>query len=127
MDPDTGEIHRQTVTRAKVLPLLAKLLETTVIMEACGSAHDWVRKIVTLNRGHIVKRIAAQCVRPFVTGNKTNAADAQALWEVARQPGRRFVAMKSIEQYPIAYDEGQVPVLNRRHISETGASWTVSR
>ena len=33
-------------------------------MEACGSAHYWVRKLAAL--GHEVKLIAAQFVRPFV-------------------------------------------------------------
>jgi transposase len=70
-------------------------------MEACGSAHYWARKIAALNQGHEVKLIAAQFVRPFVRSNKTDVADAQAIWEAARQPGRAFVAVKSAEQQAI--------------------------
>lgn len=98
---DTGEIHRQLLKRAKVLSFLVKYPDTTIVMEACGSAHDWARKIMALNRGHTVKLIAAKFVRPFVRGNKTDAADAQAIWEASRQPGQHFVAVKSIEQQAV--------------------------
>jgi transposase len=65
-------------------------------MEACGSAHHWGRVLKGL--GHEVKLIAAQFVRPFVKTNKTDAADAEAIWTASAQPGMRFVALKSEEQ-----------------------------
>ena len=34
-----------------------------------------------------LRLIAAQFVRPFVKTNKTDAADAQAIWEAAQRPG----------------------------------------
>jgi transposase len=37
--------------------------------------------------GHEVKLIHAKFVRPFVQGNKTDAADAKAIWTTVRQPG----------------------------------------
>src|SRR5215471_6437558 len=37
-------------------------------------------------------------VRPFVRRNKTDAADAQAIWTASRQPGIRFVPLKSEAQ-----------------------------
>lgn len=98
---ETGEIHRQSLKRAQMLPFLAKHPETTIVMEACGSAHYWARKIATLNQGHVVKLIAAKFVRAFVRSNKTDAADAQAIWEASRQPGRTFVAVKSAEQQAV--------------------------
>ena len=64
-----------------------------VAMEACGSAHYWARKLIEL--GHEARLIAPQFVRPFVRSNKTDAADAQAIWEAAQRPERRFVAVKS--------------------------------
>ena len=51
--------------------------------------------------GHEVKLIAAQFVRPFVKTNKTDAADAQAIWEAAQRPEMRFVALKSEEQQAV--------------------------
>ena len=68
-------------------------------MEACGSAHHWGRVIQSL--GHEVRLIAAQFVRPFVKTNKTDTADAQAIWEGAQRPEMRFVALKSVEQQAV--------------------------
>jgi transposase len=68
-------------------------------MEACGSAHYWGRLLRGL--GHEVKLIAAQFVRPFVKTNKTDAADAEAIWEASQRPGMRFVALKSEEQQAV--------------------------
>jgi transposase len=48
-----------------------------------------------------VRLIAAQFVRPFVKSNKTDAADAQAIWEAAQRPGMKFVAVKSEAQQSV--------------------------
>lgn len=48
--------------------------------------------------GHEVKLIRAKFVRPFVQGNKTDAADAKAIRTAIRQPGMRTVAGKTEEQ-----------------------------
>jgi len=48
--------------------------------------------------GHEVKLIHAKFVRPFVQGNKTDAADAKAIWTAVRQPGIRMVAGKTEDQ-----------------------------
>jgi transposase len=65
-------------------------------MEACGSAHGWARKISSL--GHEVKLLHAKFIRPFVQNNKTDAADAKAIWTAVQQPGMRSVAAKSEDQ-----------------------------
>lgn len=99
VDPDTGEIIQQTLKRSQVLTYFANRPESVVAMEACGSAHYWARELAKL--GHEVRLIAAQFVRPFVQGNKTDAADAQGIWEAAQRPGMRFVAVKSAEQQAV--------------------------
>jgi transposase len=99
VDPDTGEIAQQTLKRSQVLRHFAKRPASVVAMEACGSAHYWARELAKL--GHEVRLIAAQFVRPFVKGNKTDAADAQAIWEAAQRPAMRFVAVKSEEQQAV--------------------------
>jgi transposase len=68
-------------------------------MEACGSAHYWARKFAAM--GHEVRLIAGQFVRPFVKTNKTDAADAQAIWEAVQRPGMKFVSVKSEEQQSV--------------------------
>jgi transposase len=40
----------------------------------------------------------AKSVRPFVQRNKTDTADAQAIWTAGQQPGARFVAVKTLGQ-----------------------------
>jgi transposase len=40
-------------------------------------------------------------VRPFVKTNKTDAADAEAIWEASQRPGMRFAALKSEEQQAV--------------------------
>ena len=40
----------------------------------------------------------AQFIRPFVQTNKTDAADAKAIWTAVQQPGMRTVAAKTEDQ-----------------------------
>ena len=48
-----------------------------------------------------MRLIATKFVRPFVKSNKTDAADAAAIWEAAQRPGMRFVPVKSEQQQGI--------------------------
>jgi transposase len=99
VDMETGEICRRQLKRSEVVEFFANREAGVVAMEACGSAHYWARKLAAL--GHEVKLIAAQFVRPFVKSNKTDAADAQAIWEAAQRPGMKFVAVKSEAQQAV--------------------------
>jgi transposase len=99
VDEQTGEISREQLKRGQVLQYFANREASVVAMEACGSAHYWARQLVKL--GHEVRLISAQFVRPFVKSNKTDAADAEAIWEAAQRPGMRYVALKSEEQQAV--------------------------
>jgi len=99
VDPETGEVKRKALSRAEVSAFFALRAPGLVAMEACGSAHHWGRLLKGL--GHEVRLIATQFVRPFVKSNKTDAADAEAIWEAAQRPGMRFVALKSEEQQAV--------------------------
>jgi transposase len=90
------EVWRRKATRAQLLTLLANTPASTIAMEACAGAHWLARKLQTF--GHQVRLIAPQFVRPFVKGNKTDFADAQAICEAASRPSMRFVAVKTPEQ-----------------------------
>ena len=48
--------------------------------------------------GHEVVLLHAKFIRPFVQTNKTDAADAQAIWTAVQQPGMRTVAAKTEDQ-----------------------------
>jgi transposase len=99
VEPETGELKRKALARAEVSAFFARRAAGVVAMEACGSAHHWGRVLSGL--GHQVRLIAAQFVRPFVKTNKTDAADAEAIWEAVQRPGMRFVALKSEEQQAV--------------------------
>ena len=99
VEPQTGEVKRRTLARAEVSAFFALREPGVVAMEGCGSAHHWGRLLRGL--GHEVRLIAAQFVRPFVKTNKTDAADAEAIWEASQRPGMRTVAVKSEEQQAV--------------------------
>jgi transposase len=99
VDMETGEIGRQQLKRDQFVRFFANCVPALIAMEACGSAHYWARRLGEL--GHQVRLIAPSFVRPFVKRNKTDAADAQAIWEAAQRPEMRFVAVKSEAQQSV--------------------------
>ena len=92
----SGEIVNQQLKRAKVLTYFSNRAPCVIGIEACGGAHHWARQLSA--QGHSVRLIHAKAVRPFVGGNKTDAADARAIWLAIQQPGTKFVGMKTLEQ-----------------------------
>jgi len=91
-----GEVKRLKLQRNEVMPFFTQLAPAIVAMEACGGAHEWGRKLSAL--GHQVKLLAPKSVRPFVQRNKTDAADAKAIWTAVQQPEARTVALKTEHQ-----------------------------
>lgn len=96
VDMGSGEIVNQQLKRAKVLTYFANRTPCLIGIEACGGAHHWARRLTA--QGHNARLIHAKAVRPFVGGNKTDAADARAIWLAIQQPGTKFVGMKTLEQ-----------------------------
>ncbi len=62
-------------------------------MESCGTAHYWARTLQGM--GHQVTLLPAQYVRPYVRRNKTDANDARAIVEAARDSSIHTVPIKS--------------------------------
>lgn len=92
-----GEVKfRKKLTRPQFETFMAKQTTTFVVMEACGGAHFWARRMRDL--GHEVKLIAPQYVRPFVKRQKNDAADAEAIVIAAQRPEMRFVEPKTVDQ-----------------------------
>jgi transposase len=56
-DPQSGQIERLKLKRAQVLEFFARRAPSIVVMEACGSAHDWARRLQQL--GHDARLISA--------------------------------------------------------------------
>jgi transposase len=89
-------VRRERLTRDKFLEFFAQQPQSTVTMEACGSAHFWARRIEEL--GHKVVLLPPQYVRPYVLRNKTDRNDTDAMLEAYRNEQIRVVPIKSVTQ-----------------------------
>jgi transposase len=87
---------RKTLSRTKLLELMAQLEPCLVGMEACGGAHDMARRLMAM--GHTVRLMAAKFVHPYRKSQKNDGNDAEAICEAVGRPSMRFVPVKSIEQ-----------------------------
>lgn len=56
--------------------------EAIFVMEACGSAHHWARKVEDL--GQVVVLLPPHLVRPYVPRNKIDRADARTAFSAQR-------------------------------------------
>lgn len=87
----------RTLKRGQMLSFFeAQPVRCEVVMEACGGAHYWGRRLLDL--GYRVRLIPPQFVKPFVVGNKTDANDADAIFEASRRTNVRPVPVKGIAQ-----------------------------
>ena len=92
-----GHVSRhERPTRAQFLPFMAQQPAATVIMEACGSAHYWARRLQEL--GHRVVLLPPHHVRPYIRRNKTDRTDAKGILEASRNEDIRPVPIKSVAQ-----------------------------
>lgn len=72
---------------------------TRVAMEATGSAHHWGRLLQA--RGVRVKLLPPQHVKAMLVGNKTDANDADAIFEASWRPKVKPVPVKTAAQQAI--------------------------
>jgi transposase len=89
-------VERQRLNRARFTRFFVHRPPCQVVMEACGSAHYWGRRIVA--EGHSVRLLPAHDVKRYVGRSKTDRADAAALIEAARSRQIREVPIKTVEQ-----------------------------
>src|SRR6202140_3619064 len=99
VEQDSGEMVSVQVKRERFLEHFANRAPCLIGMEACGGSQHWARELVKL--GHEVKLLSARWVKPFVGGNKNDAADARAIWTAMQQPAIKAVAVKSEEQQAV--------------------------
>ena len=69
---------------------------TTVVMEACGTAHDWGRRCYARALRPVL--LPPQYVRPYVRRDKTDRSDVTALLEAFRAADIHPVPVKSAAQ-----------------------------
>jgi transposase len=88
--------RRERPTRGQFLAFMAQQPAATVVMEACGSAHHWGRKLQSL--GHRVILLPPHHVRPYIRRNKTDRTDAKGIREASRNEEIRPVPVKTVAQ-----------------------------
>lgn len=98
-DSDWRITERYRLSRSQFQRFFFNRAGTSVVMEACGTAHFWGRWL--RRQGFAVRLIPAQYARPYRRRNKTDAADAAALVEAARCAEIIDVPVKSAEQQAI--------------------------
>jgi transposase len=94
-EPGRIKLHRR-LSRGEFEVFLVQKPRATVVMEACGSAHHWGRQLEA--QGHAVVLLPPHQVRPYVTRNKTDRADAKGILEAYRNSDLRPVPVKSVPQ-----------------------------
>ena len=89
-------VERARLTRSQFERWFHNRVVERVVMEACGSAHFWARRLQA--QGITVTLLPPRYVRAYVKRNKTDAADAAALLEALRCADVVPVRIKSVEQ-----------------------------
>lgn len=111
---ESGNIVLQKrLRRAQMVDFFARLPQSLIGIEACGSSHYWARTLRDL--GHDVRLIPAAYVKPFVKRNKTDARDAAAICAALGRPDMRFVAIKSVAQQAARGVERSRDLLVKQH------------
>lgn len=95
VDADGKPIQKVKFRRDTVLQFFERAEAATVGMEACPGSQWLARKLQ--ERGHQVRIIPAQFVKPYVKSNKNDIIDA-AIAEAVTRPTMRFVEVKKPEQ-----------------------------
>jgi len=96
IDEHGKAVLRRTVSRGKVMEVMAGIGPCLVGVEACSGAHHWARELGKL--GHTVRIMAPRFVAPYRKSGKNDGNDAEAICEAVGRPSMRFVAEKSVEQ-----------------------------
>ncbi|MBN3845588.1 IS110 family transposase [Paraburkholderia sp. Ac-20342] len=96
VDQQTGEVVNKPVKRAKFLEHFANRAPCLIGMEACGGAHHWARQLTRM--GHKVRLMPAEFVKAFNIRNKSDAADAKAIWLAVQQPSKAVAVKTEMQQ-----------------------------
>jgi Transposase and inactivated derivatives len=98
VDPETGEVVNKALKRAAFLEYFANRGPCLVGMESCGGSQHWARRLIEM--GHQVKLMPAKFVKAFNIRNKSDTADARAIW-TATQMDSKAVAVKTEAQQAV--------------------------
>ena len=96
LDGSGAIVLRRRVKRETLIDLAAKLPRCIIAMEACCGAH-WLGRLFAA-RGHEVRLMSPEYVRPYIKAQKNDDRDAEGIAEAATRPTMRFVEMKTRDQ-----------------------------
>jgi transposase len=99
VDAAGAVITRRSMRRQTLIDYVLKLQPCVVAMEACCGAHHLGRLFAA--RGHEVRLMSPEYVRPYVKAQKNDDRDAEGIAEAASRPTMRFVELKTEEQLDI--------------------------
>jgi transposase len=98
---EAGKVSEQLrVNRPQLVSFFAKRPAATVLLEACGSAHFWARRLRSF--GHNVILLPPHLVKLYRRGSKTDRADTKAMLEAYRNEEIRPVPIKAVHQHLLA-------------------------
>jgi transposase len=100
VDEETGEIVNRPIKRPKFLEHFANRIPCLIGMESCGGAQHWARQLTKM--GHQVKLMPAEFVKAFNIRNKSDAADARAIWLAVQQPSKAVAIRTEAQQAVLA-------------------------
>lgn len=92
-------VVRRTMRRETLIEFVEKLPTCVIAMEACCGAHHLGRLFTA--RGHEIRLMSPEYVRPYVKAQKNDDRDAEGIAEAASRPTMRFVELKSQEQLDV--------------------------
>jgi len=92
-------VLRKSLSRARLLELMAQLPACRVGMEACSGAQELARTVQAL--GHDARIMAPKFIVPYRKNQKNDGNDAEAICEAVGRPKMRFVPIKSAEQQAV--------------------------
>ena len=118
VDRETGEIVNKPIKRANFLEFFANRLPCLIGMEACGGAHHWARELH--KQGHAVRLMPARFVKAFNIGNKSDAADARAIWLAVQQPGQAVAVKTEAQQAVLAMHRMRQQLIKFRTMQMNG-------
>lgn len=99
VDDKGAVIVRRTMRRQTFVELVGKMSTCIIAMEACCGAHHL--GLLFASRGHEVRLMSPEYVRPYIKAQKNDDRDAEGIAEAASRPTMRFVDLKSEEQLDI--------------------------
>ena len=96
LDASGTVVIRRKMRRETLIAPADKLPACVVGMEACCGAHHLGRAFAA--RGHTVRLMSPEYVRPYIKAQKNDDRDAEGIAEAATRPTMRFVELKSQDQ-----------------------------